>query len=185
MPRIKRRAHRRKLAWGKGHTDQLLSGHGYSFAENFGNESRGTLDEDLMRSAWEELGAELLDGWIAENPFSRPYAWWRYAAPERRRRIGSIRLKSGRQRGGDDDDCEFIDDGKAHPFDSDERNTKIAEWRREYPEIADREAHRLNFGIPNSMMVPDDFDAVYESEHDYLERLGLLTPGEKSAVSRP
>ena len=146
MPRVMRRPHRRRSTWGEGHIDQLLSGHGFSFTDNFGDASRGTLDTEMVREAWSDLGEELLAQWIGERPCSRPWCWWYLDARERRRRIGSMRLKPGRQRGGDDDDYEFVDDGKPHPFDSDERNTKVAEWRRTHPEIAEREAYRLEHG---------------------------------------
>ena len=184
MPRVMRRPHRRRSTWGKGHIDQLLSGHGFCFTENFGNESRGTLDDELMQAAWVELGDELLDAWTIENPCSRPYAWWRYSAPERRRRVGSMKLKPGGKRG-NDDDYEFVEDGALHPFDNPEREAKVEKWREQYPEIAEREAYRLNFGEPNSLMTLDDFEAVYESECAFLERLGLITDAERRAMAEP
>ena len=182
MPRVKRRAHRRRTTWGQGHIIQLQTGHAYFRDESFGNESRRTLDDDLMRAAWEELGDELLDDWITKSPGTRPYAWWRYTAPERRRRIGSMRLMSGR-RGTEDADYEFVADGRPHPFDDPTRQAKVAEWRRTHPEIAEREAYRLNFGEPNSLMTLDDFSAVYECEAEYLERLVLLTDAEQCVLS--
>ena len=182
MPRIKRRAHRRKLVWGRGHTVQLQTGHSYFHDESFGREDRGTLDIYLVRSVWVDLGPELLAQWIAEHPRTRPWAWWKLAASERRMRIGSCVLKPGRKRGGDDDDYRFVDDGKPHPFDNPEREERVVTWRQDYPAIADRDAYRLSFGTPNCLMVFDDFDAVYESEHAYLERLGLLTAGERKGA---
>lgn len=41
-----------------------------------------------MALAWETHRAEILTSWVAANPCSRPWAWWRFDAPEPRRRIG-------------------------------------------------------------------------------------------------
>ncbi|MCH7845939.1 MAG: hypothetical protein IH850_08925 [Acidobacteria bacterium] len=56
------------------HVDQLLHGHSWAWMENFGDESRGTLDVDLMRGVWQELGPQLLADWIADHPATRPWA---------------------------------------------------------------------------------------------------------------
>ncbi|MCC6228523.1 MAG: hypothetical protein IT432_04775 [Phycisphaerales bacterium] len=42
------------------------------------------LDLDLARRAWEELRDELLPEFIREHPLTRPWAWWRFDAPEPR-----------------------------------------------------------------------------------------------------
>jgi hypothetical protein len=43
--------------------------------------------ETALRSAWEKSKAEILAEWIDEKPGTRPWAWWRYSAPEPRRQV--------------------------------------------------------------------------------------------------
>ena len=58
-----------------------------------------------------KLCAELLAEWMAEHPGNRPYVWWAFDAPERRKGT----------------------DGEPLPFDNAERNAKVEHWRRKYP----------------------------------------------------
>ena len=115
-------------------------------------------DEPTMaekREAWEALRDELLSAWVRDDPCTRPWAWWEFDAPERRRRI----------------------DGKPHPFDSPAR-------KQHGKKFGHKETEKLFFGMPNYLMVEDDADAEYESEADYLERLGELTDEELDALPR-
>ncbi|MGE4194623.1 MAG: hypothetical protein AB7E51_14640 [Pseudodesulfovibrio sp.] len=41
-----------------------------------------------MEEAWRHFGSHLLAEWIREHPGTRPYGWWRFEAPEPRRRLG-------------------------------------------------------------------------------------------------
>jgi hypothetical protein len=52
------------------------------------NYRRGLTVWDPPLPAWADVEAELLPGWIREHPASRPWAWWKDAAPEPRRRVG-------------------------------------------------------------------------------------------------
>lgn len=45
-------------------------------------------DDDLMRAVWEDHGREFLEKYVAQHPGRRPFAWWRFEAPEPRRRLG-------------------------------------------------------------------------------------------------
>ena len=47
-------------------------------------------DESAIRAAWNELRDSILADWAEEWPSSRPSAWWRYDAPEPRRRVGGV-----------------------------------------------------------------------------------------------
>ena len=53
---------------------------------------------------------------------------------------------------------------------------------RDLPEVCGNQAHRLYFGKPNRLMTRDDFDAEYESESEYLGRLGVLTDRERTSL---
>jgi hypothetical protein len=39
-------------------------------------------DAAEMRDLWEKIQAEILAGWIKAHPCSRPFAWWRWTAPQ-------------------------------------------------------------------------------------------------------
>ena len=58
-------------------------------------------------------------------------------------------------------------DGSVHPFDK--------------PNFQGE--RRLSFGKPATMRTVDDFEAVYESEVDYLRRHDLLEPSEAEALA--
>jgi hypothetical protein len=42
---------------------------------------------DAWKQAWQQLRSELLREFIAENPGKRPFAWWKFDAPEPMRRL--------------------------------------------------------------------------------------------------
>ena len=116
-----------------------------------------------QREVWSVLRDEVLAEWIAENSGTRPYGWWCFDAPERRRRI----------------------DGKRHPFDNPAREADIDRVaRKPNAQPGYREQmHQLYFGKPQMLCIRDDFDAEYETEGAYLERLGLLLDGERELIA--
>jgi hypothetical protein len=145
MPRVLRRS-RDRLGLTQEHVDALLTGHDFCGAFNGA--------EIAMRHAWDSLRDELLQQWIAEHPGTRPWAWWKFDAPELRRRVNGV-----------------------HPFENVERT---AHCRR--VGIPEADYLRIFFGKPGCLIPPphaDDFDALYETELGYLERLGLLTEAEQ------
>lgn len=154
MPRIRRRRRRRRTdGLTKAERSQLLYGSWWFQKEPIPHEER--------RALWEERRDELMGEWIQEEPGTRPWAWWEFDAPERRRRI----------------------DGKPHPFDNPTREAEIRERAAENPEPV-HDATCLWYGCPRFMIVlpgrdMDDFEAVYESQREYLDRLGLLTADER------
>jgi len=123
-------------------------------------------DEDSIRAAWEALRSTILPAWIRKRPGTRPWGWWRFEAPERRRTIG----------------------GRIHPFDDSRRTLKVAASdRKDFWQVA----YALHFGMPRMFLMPFDGDCqrdfmqnilhgrdsqVFEPEWSYLERLGLLLP---------
>ena len=154
MPRTKQRAKRRRTGYERQHIRQLLTGQDF-FGNAFGKGDR--CDREAMRAAWEELRDKLLADWISEKPGTRPYAWWCFDAPERRRRI----------------------DGLPHPFDNLDRKAMIDAVEGEAFAGYREKMTQLYYGAPSSLCDPDDFDAEYESETDYLARLDLLTDFER------
>lgn len=116
---------------------------------------RGFATADDARAGWEDLRDDLLARWLAMYPGTRPSAWWTFDAMERRRRI----------------------DGKPHPFDNADR------LKRPAFAVGTADPWALHFGKPRIMATRDEFDAVYESEHDYLVRLDLLTADEAALIA--
>lgn len=145
--------------WEKYH---LLKGHDF-FGDGYGRTLHGNHDgedRERMQADWERHRDALLAEWISVEPGTRPYAWWTFDAPERRRRI----------------------DGKPHPFDNPERKARIESDRKRYPNSAS-DPCKLWYGRPGVLMTLDDFEAKYETEADYLRRLGLLLPGEEEMIA--
>lgn len=150
MPRVSRRIIRTKARHDYGEEHLLALQTGHDYFHAF------PTPED-RRTAWEDLRDEIMGEWIQKHPGTRPWGWWQFEAPEPRRRV----------------------DGKPHPFKNPERETKVAAWREVCPEVAAREAHKLFYGKPAVLIVPDDFAAAYEDELAYLRRLKLLTADER------
>jgi hypothetical protein len=164
MTRLSKRPKRRGGVYG-GHDEAfLLSGqHGVPCALTDADDSG---DDEAIRAAWNELRPTLLPKWISDRPGTRPYAWWRFEAPERRQRI----------------------DGKPHPFDCKERTLHVA--KNDNPDFWKR-AYGLHWGVPACFIPPFDGDLyrdfmqnilhgresqIFEPEWNYLQRLGLLLP---------
>jgi hypothetical protein len=97
MPRVRRRPKLRR-GWPKGHREQLLTGS--TFSDGFGrpDDPRWFFDEEAARRCWDELCDQLMREHLAcvdeqareegvppeFGPGTRPWAWWRYDAPEPR-----------------------------------------------------------------------------------------------------
>jgi hypothetical protein len=87
MPRGIKRRPKTRVEWTREQRRQLADGHEH-FRGGFGRwpgHPVRPLDLDLAREAWGELREELLPAFIREHPFSRPWAWWCFDAPEPRR----------------------------------------------------------------------------------------------------
>lgn len=152
-----RRNEWQRLGYTREQIEQLLTGRNW-LERGFGTHEN--CDVEAMRRAWKELRNELLPDWIAGHPGTRPYAWWRFDAPEPRQRI----------------------DGKPHPFDDPHRDFEVD---RLAPSPDSRARYyELGFGIPRLRLgsIPDELNAEYESPPAYLNRLGLLPDDEKSLI---
>jgi hypothetical protein len=163
MPRPARRAKSRRAGYDQHHVNHLLRGvylhHGCGFATIPPDANGDCTDFDAMRKAWELMRADLLAKWIREKPGTRPYAWWKFDAPERRQRTDNV----------------------VHPFDDRVRRRHVEEVGRKNP-VFRRVAYELFYGKPRCLCVKDDFTAQYESETTYLYRLNLLTDAERKEL---
>ena len=92
MPRVKRIAKRRR-EYPPNEIQLLLTG--VALTTRFGALHKGQGDKAGLRQLWEELRDELLDQWISEHPFTRPFAWLLFDAKEPRlRTVGEQRIES-------------------------------------------------------------------------------------------
>ena len=166
MPR-KRRVARQRRAWTIAQERQLLHGWNWNIeGETFGDIKTDPRAMEGAPEAWGELKEEPLAGWIEKYPGSRPFMWWVVDATERRLPI----------------------DGKVHPFDNPERIGHVAKIasglrgkvRARY--LADVVA--LTKGLPRCWCIPSDWGRRYESEGQYLQRLGQLTPREVQLLAQ-
>ena len=107
-------------------------------------------DRPNVADMWRKLGAQITAEHAATWPGSRPRCWWKYDAPEARRRLGGVG-EPGRE-----DLTRGIPNSWA--------------WPRVWPAGAT---------IVGGPLPCDPADPpVFESEATYLRRLGLLLPGE-------
>jgi hypothetical protein len=152
MPRLKRRSKSRLAGFTRWHRYELETGIGWPFLPQ---DQCFHGDREAIEAAWNELRVPFMRQWIAEHPGSRPWAWWEFDAPERRQCVNDV-----------------------HPFDRPDR------WRETdrlcCAEIQ-RRTYSLWYGCP-ALLGPGDFDCRFESQPDYLDRLGLLTAQERAAI---
>jgi hypothetical protein len=157
--------------WTPGHIHELESGHSWygGFAPGFNSKLKpGTGAWFEAGAAWDILRDQILREWIdpdhrridctamRRGAGTRPWAWWHLDKRERRRRLNGV-----------------------HPFDIPARIAEVARREALYPGQA-IELTKLHFGTPGAMFFqPDDFEARYESQPQYLQRLGLWLPGER------
>lgn len=160
MPPARRQTLRQRRTWGPAHRRHLESGFDPFRTAFRGREN--AFDEAGARDCWHAIGGMILTDWIVAYPGTRPWAWWRYDAPERRHCTNGV-----------------------HPFDDPDRQAKVDEVAAQpgtHPRYA-QDAVALDCGTPNMVIVLADWHAEFESQEDYLRRLGLLSEAEESALS--
>lgn len=173
MPRVNKRAKRRKSGYTTWHIYFLRAGHDFGLGAGFDDPKRQnpfdeSYDIEAVKEAWEIFRDELVLDWILMDvdedhrggPFSRPWAWWRIDAPCRRERI----------------------DGGIHPHDNPEWQAQADENESLYPGHK-AWVSRLWYGVPSVHGSLDEYSAEYESERDYLIRHDLLTDYERQLLA--
>ena len=103
-----------------------------------------------LRAAWGQCRDQILQDWINENPGIRPLYWWRYEAPEPRRRISGV--------------------GQA----AHEVSAYVENYKFGLPDHWVRRADWLR-----GVVVDPSDPPTFESEATYLDRHDLLLPGER------
>jgi hypothetical protein len=114
---------------------------------------------DDLAALWGEHGAAIVAEHVGEAPGTRPRRWWQYDAPEPRRRLGGVGTPSS------------------------ERLANLPRYERGVPlDWIAQETIDTYVGLGIRLDVPavDPCDPpTFESEAAYLDRLGLLLPGER------
>jgi len=150
MPRFSRKSKRRETG-SEGIVGHLLTGHCLMCLLDPDNHS-----DEQLQAEWSKQRDTLLPEFVKANPGTRPWAWWKWDAPEPRRR-------------------ERIDGG-VHPHDNKERTLKVANSNSDF---LWRVAYHLWFGLPNSHISPFDRGIkteMFEPEWSFLVRHNLLLP---------
>ena len=119
---------------------------------------------EKLEALWREHGAEIVAEHILDDPGTRPQRWWTYDAPEPRLRLGGIGTA-----------CH-------------ERLANLCRLDRGVPVdwifsdlVATYEKMGLSLGVP--AVDPSD-PPRYESQAAYLDRINLLTPGERRQLRK-
>ena len=101
---------------------------------------------------WKAYEREILAWWAKAKPGTRPRSWWKYSAPEPRRRVGGTGTTLSAARGW---------------------KTQISEFGLPYSDdwLTTNE-------FPKCPPVDSSDPPTFESEAEYLTRLKLLAPGE-------
>jgi hypothetical protein len=151
--------------------------------------------ETSARALWERHADELLARWLADNPGRRPRCWWDYAAP--RQPFGSWpgwwldgKLAEPRQRLGGIGTpifevlahvpsfeyglpVQFVDPWMVSYYNGRSRNIRGEPIGTNYKE-----------GDFQGVAIDPKDPPVYESQAAYLERHGLLLPGERRRLRK-
>jgi hypothetical protein len=112
-----------------------------------------TTDPDAQLAFWRAHEDEVVQHHIKRHPGTRPRLWWRYSAPQPRRRVGGL--------GTPLHECS---------------NTVL---HLEYGVPADWRVRGRNDYLGEGVPLSSEHPPLYESEARYLRRLGLLLPEER------
>jgi hypothetical protein len=115
--------------------------------------------EDEQRAFWQANRDAVVAWYIKRRPGFRPLLWWRFDAPEPRRRVGGIGTPLS--------ECEG-----AH--------AALFEFGLPLQWKTCEHHHQLLVGVPISRAHPP----MYEAEAEYLRRHKLFLPGERKRLGR-
>lgn len=111
--------------------------------------------EAEIKAAWCQVRNEILDEWVRERPGTRPRVWWRYEAPGPRRRVGGT--------------GQAAHEVSAH--------VEVYEWGLPTYWVSQADVDERGADSAGVAVDPSD-PPCFESQAIFLERLGLLRPGE-------
>ena len=145
---------------------------------DYDRDAEGAKDVLVMRfdrttgQEWERVKDELIDAWISKHPATRPWGCWEFETTEQRRRVGGI----------GDPAWEHLAYVEHYEFGL--PAIWITKFDEEYYNNRRLDIHGKLIETPfkdgdfkGKAIDPED-PPLYESEATYLQRHGLLTPGE-------
>lgn len=149
-----------------------------------------------LRAAWDSARDEVLAEWIRDHPGTRPWAWWRFDAPREPLTLAPDRiwrdedrtLPHRRRVGGVGTPWHEVW-GCALDFDRGIPTQWFDAWMIKYYNGRAKDVHgnRIGTEYHDGFLVADAFDPAdpprFESEATYLERHGLLAPGERERLT--
>ena len=118
-----------------------------------------------MLPLWEEYRAAILAEWIEAHPGTRPSLWWKYDAPR-------VTTTTAGRYAGTLTGARMIEPRQLLSGSGSPRHEVTAN------------APSYRYGIPHWFGDLDD-PPLFESQHAYLKRHGLLEPGERKPLTGP
>jgi hypothetical protein len=131
-----------------------------------------------LQEAWRLVSGEVLAEWIPEHPGTRPAVWWRWDAPEPRRRLGGTGTPAHEALAVAESYCRGIPDSWVTRWDVEYYNGRMVDVHGAPIGTAHREGD-----FPYDALDPFD-PPVYESQAGFLDRHGLLTREERRVLDR-
>ncbi len=134
------------------------------------------MTDNELRAAWNQIKDEVLAGWIEELPGTRPLHWWRFSAPEPRRRLGGTGTPSH----------EVLADTPWYIFGI--PASWVSRWQADFynGRARDIHGHRIGTEYEEGHFAGVAIDAndppEYEAEASFLERHALFLPGERERL---
>ena len=120
---------------------------------------------NYMLPLWEESRDFIMDGWVKEHPGTRPAMWWRYDAPRASPDV------QGRW------SCTIVAERMI-----DLRRKENGNGQPIHDVLAYVPSH--DYGIPAWLGDPYE-PPVFETQHNYLKRHGLLLSKESCTIAEP
>lgn len=147
---------------------------------------------DRWKPIWEEVREEIMPGWTKKHPCTRPWAWWKFDAPQepvegwnherwnsaQRKRLGGTGTPAHEVT------CSWGGFDKGIP------NGWVNEWQVEYYNGRAKDIHGNKIGCDFKegdflgKAIDPNNPPRFESEAAYLQRHGLLTEPELKYLSR-
>jgi hypothetical protein len=134
MPRVKRRT-KRRLDYTDSEIQQLSGGVSMT-NPRFGTWHRNNVNWPVFEQAWDDLCDEILPGWIAAHPFTRPAGWILFEVKEPRLPVvgeASIEALEWNREHRDFRQCFFLGINRRLGIDDDSRDSEAAyECEKQY-----------------------------------------------------
>ena len=153
--------------------DYFESGISFWFSWKFHGSEEPT--EEEAAEAWEIYREEFVEQYAAENPGKRPWAWWKWSAPDDSRRVLGVKYTPFALAGGLSRSC--------------------GAWESRFFPTSKIEFDPMPKGSPSidawSALVGERVQpctlpmVILEPEHEFLSRHGLLFEGEAERVAAP